>query len=96
VAKDPKPRTVTLESVRATDDTEVGILGQSGRVFEYEPELEPASTWTQDDQRLHVTLTHAQRLYNADSGRLYETEPDFVKWPYPVVLEITNAHLRNE
>jgi alpha-L-fucosidase len=94
--KDPKPRTVTLESVRATDDTEVGILGQSGRVFEYEPELEPASTWTQDDQRLHVTLTHAQRLYNADSGRLYETEPDFVKWPYPVVLEITNAHLRNE
>jgi len=32
--KDPEPKTVVLESVRATEGTEVGILGQSGRVLE--------------------------------------------------------------
>jgi len=92
--KDPEPRTVVLESVRATAETDVGILGQSGRVFEYRPEIEPVASWTQDDDRLYVTLTHAQRIYNADSGNLYEDEPDEVKWPYPVVVELTNAQVQ--
>lgn len=94
--KDPDPRTIAFESVRATEGTEVGILGQSGRVFEYEPELEPTATWTQDGERLYVTLTHAQRIYNADSGRLYDDEPDYVKWPYPVVIELSNARVQLE
>jgi len=34
--------------------------------------------------------THAHRLYNADS---YDDAPDAVKWPNPVVIEVTAAHV---
>jgi alpha-L-fucosidase len=83
------PRTITPESVRATDETGVELLGQSGEVFEYRPDETPAASWTQDEEGLHVTATRAQRLYNADS---YEDAPEDVKWSNPPVVAITNAH----
>lgn len=83
VTGDPWPlgerRTITLESVRATEETEIGILGQSGRVLEYRPDVDPGTTWTQDDKGLHLSALRAQRLYNNR------------KWPNPVVLKITHA-----
>jgi alpha-L-fucosidase len=81
-------RTVTLESVRATGETAVEILGQSGTVFEYDPDVEPAATWTQGEEGLYVRAMHAQRLYNADS---YGDASPEVTWPNPVVLELRNV-----
>lgn len=72
-------KTFTLKSVRATDDTEIEILGQSGRVLEYQPNVNPKATWTQDENGLHITAMRAQRIYNNS------------KWPNPVVIKITHA-----
>jgi len=72
-------KTLTLKSVRATDDSEIEIVGQSGDVLEYNPDVVPKATWKQDDAGLHITVMRAQRIYN-DS-----------KWPNPVVIRITHA-----
>jgi len=81
-------RSFTFESVEATEETEVEILGQSGAVFEYRPDCNPEASWTQDDAGLHITATRAQRLYNPGS---YEGSPEEVKWSNPPVIKITNA-----
>ena len=72
-------KTVTVRSVRATPATRVRVLGQTGEVLEYRPDVDPRPTWRQDGKGLHVTATMAQRLYTDR------------KWFDPVVLEITNV-----
>ena len=72
-------KTFTLKSVRATEGTEIEIVGQSGRVLEYQPKVNPKASWTQDDDGLHITVMRAQRIYNN------------TKWPNPVVIKITHA-----
>ena len=72
-------RTITLNSVRATDATDIEVLGQSGAVLEYQPEVDPKTRWQQDDDKLNITFCRTQRLYN---NRM---------WPNPLVLKITNA-----
>ncbi|RIK46993.1 MAG: alpha-L-fucosidase [Chloroflexi bacterium] len=70
-------KVLRLESVRATERTEVEILGQSGRVLEYRPAVDAKATWWQDDHALHVSAMHAQRLYNNN------------QWPNPIVVKIS-------
>jgi len=72
-------KTFTLKSVRATDTSKIEILGQSGRVLEYQPKVNPKATWTQEGDGLHITAMRAQRIYNN------------TKWPNPVVIKITHA-----
>ena len=72
-------RTITLKSLRATDATEIEVLGQSGEVLEYQPEVNPKTRWRQDGDELRITFCRTQRLYNNR------------KWPNPLVLKITNA-----
>jgi alpha-L-fucosidase len=69
----------TLHSVRATDKTEVSVLGQSDEVVEYHPDIKPKSSWHQEKDGLHVRALQAQRLQ------------DNFHWPNPVVLKITNV-----
>lgn len=72
-------KVITLKQVRATDQTEVEILGQSGNVLEYHPAVNPKASWRQDDAGLHISTMRAQRLYNNN------------RWPNPVVIRITHA-----
>lgn len=72
-------KVITLQTVRATEKTEVELLGQSGWVLEYRPEVNPKGSWTQDDHGLHLSVMRAQRLHN-----------DY-KWPNPVVIRISHA-----
>ncbi|MEZ4708734.1 MAG: alpha-L-fucosidase [Caldilineaceae bacterium] len=72
-------KTVTLPSIRASASTAVSILGHAGRVLEYRPEVDPAITWRQDADGLHISAMRAQRLYNDRT------------WPNPVVFKITDA-----
>jgi alpha-L-fucosidase len=69
----------TLHSVRATDKTEVSVLGQSDEVVEYHAEIKPKSTWHQEKDGLHVRVMQTQRLQ------------DNFRWPNPAVIKITNA-----
>lgn len=75
-------KVLMLRHVRATNTTEVEILGQSGNVIEYLPDVNPKASWTQDDHALYLSAMHAQRLYNNN------------RWPNPIVLRISNAALR--
>ncbi len=74
----------TLKSIRATDKTQIEILGQSGRVLEYNPNADAKTRWHQDDDGLRISAMRAQRLYN-DS-----------KWPNPIVLKIMHAQPNND
>lgn len=68
-----------LRSVRATGQTQVSVLGQSGRVLEYNTKVIPETRWEQQDDGLHVSVMRAQRIYNN------------TRWPNPIVLKITHA-----
>lgn len=72
-------KVITLQNVRATEQTEVEILGQSGNVLEYYPSVNPQASWHQDERGLHISAMRAQRLHNDN------------RWPNPVVLEVTNV-----
>ena len=72
-------RSFTLRSVKATARTTVGILGQTGEVLEYRPDVDPRPQWRQDADGFHVTVTLAQRYY------------DDRRWTDPVVLKLTEV-----
>jgi len=72
-------RTITLRSVKATPQTRVRVLGQTGEVLEYRPDVDPRPSWHQDEKGLHVSAMMAQRLYTDR------------KWVDPVVLELTRV-----
>jgi len=74
-----RPVTITLKGVRATERTDIEVLGQSGRVLEYKPGINPRAVWKQGEDGLRITAMRAQRLTNDRS------------WPHPVVLRITHA-----
>lgn len=68
-----------LTSVAATDQTEISVLGQSGRVLEYNTKVIPETRWSQESDGLHVSVMRAQRIYNN------------TRWPNPLVLKITHG-----
>lgn len=72
-------KNVTVESVRATAESDVEILGQSGEVMEYQPEVLPRAEWRQVEGWLTINATRAQRIYNDCT------------WPNPPVIRITHA-----
>ncbi|MCL4781819.1 MAG: alpha-L-fucosidase [Bryobacterales bacterium] len=72
-------REITLLSVKASEKTEVSVLGQSGEVLEYRADVVPRTTFTQSGERLKIRATRAQRFY------------DNRRSPNPVVLKITHA-----
>jgi alpha-L-fucosidase len=70
---------LVLRSVEATPQTEVSVLGQNDKVYEYRPDVVPKPTWKQEPDGLHVRAMFAQRL--VDNSR----------WPNPVVVKITHV-----
>jgi alpha-L-fucosidase len=70
---------IVLHSVRATDKTEVSVLGQNDRVLEYQESVVPKTTFQQAADGLHIRALRAQRLQ------------DNSQWPNPAVLKITNV-----
>ena len=75
-------KVITLGQVKATAQSEVEILGQSGNVLEYRPDVNPKGSWTQDERGLHLSVMHAQRLYNNN------------RWPNAIVTRVTNAEMK--
>ncbi|MBI2502529.1 MAG: hypothetical protein HYW07_04760 [Candidatus Latescibacteria bacterium] len=64
--------------MRASDQTQVQVLGHEGKVLEYRPNLDPAPRWHQDDQGLHLSVMSAHRIYN------------MWDWKNPIVVKITH------
>jgi alpha-L-fucosidase len=72
-------RDLVIHSIKATAATKIDILGQSGEILEYRPDLVPKTTWKQQADGLHISAMTAQRMY------------DDRRWANPVVFRITNA-----
>ena len=71
-------REFTLKSVRATTNTEVEVVGQTGDNRCWFTNSCKA-TWEQKPDGLHIRAMFAQRLYTD------------CKWPNPIVIRITHA-----
>jgi alpha-L-fucosidase len=74
-----EPKTFTLKSVAMTDKSEVSVLGQTGEIVEYRPQISPRAKLEQTTEGLKITAWKAQRLYTNN------------QWPNPVVVKITNV-----
>ncbi len=72
-------RDFVLKSVQATPQSVVTVLGQNGRLLEYQPTLNPMPTLKQEADGLHLRAMFTHRLQ------------DNSKWPNPIVLKITNV-----
>ncbi|MDX1284362.1 MAG: alpha-L-fucosidase, partial [Draconibacterium sp.] len=72
-------REFILKSVKATNNTEVSVLGHAGELVEYQPNADAKTYFEQKEDGLHISCVRAQRIYNNH------------KWHNPIVLKITNA-----
>lgn len=71
-------REMILRSVKATAETRVSVLGQSGELTEYRPDLDAHTYFKQKEDGLHISAMNAQRIYCG------------IQWPGPLVLKITH------
>ena len=71
-------REILLHSVYATEQTQVSILGQSGELTEYRPDLDAHTYHEQRSDGLHISAMNAQRIYCGG------------QWRGPLVLKITH------
>ena len=69
-----------LHSLKATNQTRVSVLGQSGERVEYSPGLDAASKYEQKDDGLHISVVKAQRIYNSQT-----------KTDNPLVVKLENV-----
>jgi len=71
-------REFLLNSVKATPDTKVSVLGQSDKIVEY-MSVDPVSRYSQESDGLKISVVRAQRIYNNH------------KWPNPIVVKLENV-----
>lgn len=74
-----EPKTLTLKSVAATAQTQISVLGQTGELVEYRPQVKPQASFIQTPEGLKLTAWKAHRLYTNN------------QWPNPVVIRLTNV-----
>ncbi|MEY5013018.1 MAG: hypothetical protein RLY69_733 [Verrucomicrobiota bacterium] len=72
-----KRKSFVLQSLKATTDTKISVLGHDGEILEYAPQADPAPKFLQLDDGLHLDIMLAQRIYNNSL------------WPNPVVVKLT-------
>ena len=72
-----KRREFVLDTIKATANTRISVLGHDGKVLEYAPKVNPAPTFIQKDGKLHLDIMRAQRIYNNS------------RWPNPIVVKLT-------
>lgn len=68
-----------LKSVKATESTQISVLGHDGKILEYKPKADAAPKFSQKNDGLHLDIMLAQRIYNNSL------------WPNPVVVKLTNV-----
>ncbi len=72
-------RNFLLKNLKATDKTEISVVGQNDLVVEYWPDNDPKSTFVQHENVLEISISRAHRLYNNKV------------WPNAVVVKLTNV-----
>ena len=73
-------KTFLLKSVQSTSETDISVLGQTGRVVEYSPDTDGQAYFEQKKDGLEISVVRAQRIYNNH------------RWPNPIVVKL--EHIR--
>ncbi|RLD71301.1 MAG: alpha-L-fucosidase [Bacteroidetes bacterium] len=68
-----------LRSIKSTGNTRISVLGQSGNVVEYMPEVDGHATFDQSSEGLTISVVRAQRIYNNH------------QWPNPIVVKLEHV-----
>lgn len=68
-----------LKSVKMGENSKGCILGQSGEITEYRPDIDCHTYLTQEEDGLHVSCVNTQRIYCG------------IQWRDPLVIKITDA-----
>lgn len=74
-------RSFTVTSARATADTTIQVLGQSGEIMEYKRDIDVAPHFNQTDSGLELDVMPYQRIYNMEQP----------PWPNPIVVKLTHV-----
>lgn len=74
-------RSFMIRNLKASEKTEISVLGQNDLVVEYRPDEVPNSVVNQQDTLLEISVVRAQRIYNNS------------KWPNPLVVKLTNVEI---
>jgi len=69
-----------LQSVQATSNTAISVLGQTGNVVEYNPTKDGKAYAEQTKEGLKISVVRAQRIYNNH------------RWPNPIVVKLENVN----
>jgi alpha-L-fucosidase len=72
-------RELILNSLMATRDTKVSVLGHDNKTLEYSPDVMGATTFKQTREGLKLSVFRGQRIYNDR------------KWPNPIVIKLENV-----
>lgn len=68
-----------LKSVKATPETKISVLGQTGHIVEYMPQKDGMPYFHQTPNGLEFNIVSSQRVYNNH------------KWPNPIVVKLENV-----
>ena len=69
-------REFVLRSILSDNRTKISVLGQTGRVVEYMPEVDGMASFTQHRDSLTISVVRAQRIYNNH------------QWSNPIVVKL--------
>ena len=72
-----KRKSFVLKTLKATEATQISVLGHDGKTLEYSPKADPSPKFSQKADGLHLDIMLAQRIYNNSL------------WPNPVVVKLT-------
>ena len=71
-----------IHSLKSTSSTSINVLGQNGKVLEYQPESDPSPLFEDKENGLQISVMKSQRIYNDR------------KWPNPVVVRLDDIAYR--
>ncbi|NND07049.1 MAG: alpha-L-fucosidase [Saprospiraceae bacterium] len=69
----------SIKSFKATDESQISVLGHNGIVLEYQKDVNPAPDIAQTKEEMRISVTRSQRIYNDR------------KWNNPIVVKITDV-----
>jgi alpha-L-fucosidase len=72
-------REILLNSVKASSNTKVSVVGHDNKTLEYSPDVNGETTFEQTREGLKLSLFRGQRIYNDR------------KWPNPIVVKLENV-----
>ncbi len=74
-------KTFLIQAFKATENSQVTVLGHNGKVLEYQPDVDPSPNITPTNSGIQISVTRSQRIYNDR------------KWNNPIVVKITELDI---